>query len=205
MDDHVTKYILKFRRDPDLPLPLVHGVFGGVNPMGEIELNFFSESEDLPDRVERLVSNADGAVLNEESLRKLADCLYKAQERFGHPIYIISDEPYRELVYDMSDVPSPIQFYDNTVVCYSYSKSLSLPVERIGYYAVSDRATDREKVFASLAGAARSYGYVNPPSLMQRVIEACLNLKPDIRTYKENRDILCGILDEVKMPYIHPD
>ena len=66
MDDHVTKYILKFRRDPDLPLPLVHGVFGGVNPMGEIELNFFSESEDLPDRVERLVSNADGAVLNEE-------------------------------------------------------------------------------------------------------------------------------------------
>ena len=66
MDDHVTKYILKFRRDPDLPLPLVHGVFGGVNPMGEIELNFFAESEDLPDRVERLVSNADGAVLNEE-------------------------------------------------------------------------------------------------------------------------------------------
>ena len=66
MDDHVTKYILKFRRDPDIPLPLVHGVFGGVNPMGEIELNFFAESEDLPDRVERLVSNADGAVLNEE-------------------------------------------------------------------------------------------------------------------------------------------
>ena len=66
MDDHVTKYILKFRRDPDLPLPLVHGVFGGVNPMGEIELNFFSESEDLPDRVERLVSNADGAVLSED-------------------------------------------------------------------------------------------------------------------------------------------
>ena len=66
MDDHVTKYILKFRRDPALPLPLVHGVFGGVNPMGEIELNFFAESEDLPDRVERLVSNADGAVLNEE-------------------------------------------------------------------------------------------------------------------------------------------
>ena len=66
MDDHVTKYILKFRRDPDLPRPLAHGVFGGVNPMGEIELNFFAESEDLPDRVERLVSNADGAVLNEE-------------------------------------------------------------------------------------------------------------------------------------------
>ena len=66
MDDHVTRYILKFRRDPDLPLPLVHGVFGGVNPMGEIELNFFSESEDLPDRVERLVSNADGAVLSED-------------------------------------------------------------------------------------------------------------------------------------------
>ena len=66
MDDHVTKYILKFRRDPDLPLPLAHGVFGGVNPMGEIELNFFAESEDLPDRVERLISNADGAVLNEE-------------------------------------------------------------------------------------------------------------------------------------------
>ena len=66
MDDHVTKYILKFRRDPDLPLPLVHGVFGGVNPMGEIELNFFTESEDLPDRVERLVSNADGAVLSED-------------------------------------------------------------------------------------------------------------------------------------------
>jgi hypothetical protein len=66
MDDHVTKYILKFRRDPDLPLPLVHGVFGGLNPMGEIELNFFAESEDLPDHVVRLVSNADGAVLNEE-------------------------------------------------------------------------------------------------------------------------------------------
>ncbi len=150
-------------------------------------------------------NNPSGAVLNEESLRKLADCLYKAQERFGHPIYIISDEPYRELVYDLDSVPSPIQFYDNTVVCYSYSKSLSLPGERIGYYAVSDRAERREEVFASLAGAARSYGYVNPPSLMQRVVEACVDLKPDISTYRENRDILCGILDEVKMPYIHPD
>lgn len=150
-------------------------------------------------------NNPSGAVLNEESLKQLADCLVKAQARFGHPIYIISDEPYRELVYDLDSVPSPIQFYDNTVVCYSYSKSLSLPGERIGYYAVSDRAADREKVFASLAGAARSYGYVNPPSLMQRVIEACVDLKPDISTYKENRDILCGILDEVKMPYIHPD
>ncbi len=150
-------------------------------------------------------NNPSGAVLNEESLKALADCLYKAQKRFGHPIYIISDEPYRELVYDLSSVPSPIQYYANTVVCYSYSKSLSLPGERIGYYAVSDRAEGREEIFASLAGAARSYGYVNPPSLMQRVIEACLNLKPDISTYKENRDLLCGILDRAHIPYIHPD
>lgn len=150
-------------------------------------------------------NNPAGSVLTEDSLKRLADVLHKAQEKFGHPIYIVSDEPYRELEYDGKQVPSPISFYENTVVCYSYSKSLSLPGERIGYCAVSDRAADREKVFASVAGAARSYGYVNPPSLMQRVIEACVDLKPDISTYKENRDILCGILDEVKMPYIHPD
>ena len=155
--------------------------------------------------IEKFAALPAGSVLTEDSLKRLANVLHKAQEKFGHPIYIVSDEPYRELEYDGKQVPSPISFYENTVVCYSYSKSLSLPGERIGYCAVSDRAADREKVFASVAGAARSYGYVNPPSLMQRVIEACVDLKPDISTYKENRDILCGILDEVKMPYIHPD
>ena len=150
-------------------------------------------------------NNPAGSVLTEDSLRRLAQVLHRAEQKFGHPIFIVSDEPYRELVYDGQQVPSPISYYENTVVCYSYSKSLSLPGERIGYAAVSDRAAERENVFASIAGAARSYGYVNPPSLMQRVIESCLNIAPDLETYRANRDLLCGILDEANISYIHPD
>ena len=150
-------------------------------------------------------NNPSGAVLTEKSLTELADILREAQEKYGHPIYLISDEPYRELVYDGITVPGPACYYENTVICYSFSKSLSLPGERIGYYAVSDRMAERDSVFASVAGAARAYGYVNAPSLMQLVLERVPELPADIEAYRKNRALLCALLDRVGFSYVKPD
>ena len=150
-------------------------------------------------------NNPSGAVLNAESLGTLAEVMERAERRFGHPIYLVSDEPYRELVYEGATAESPLRYYDDTIVCYSWSKSLSLPGERVGYFAVSDRAAGRREIYASMAGAARSYGYVNPPSLMQRVAEDCVGLAPDLEAYRKNRAALCEALDAAGFSYIRPD
>lgn len=150
-------------------------------------------------------NNPSGVVLSEESLRRLGEILRAAQERFGHPIYLISDEPYRELVYQGEPIPCVLHYYENAILCYSYSKSLSLPGERLGYLAVSSRMADREKVFAALAGAARACGYVNAPSLMQRVVEKCVGQTADISIYKGNRDLLYSGLRELGFDCVYPD
>ena len=115
-------------------------------------------------------NNPSGAVVSEAQIKELAAILRAAEEKYGHPIYLISDEPYRELAYGV-EVPWIPEIWNDTIVCYSYSKSLSLPGERIGYVAVSSTMADRQDIFDAVCGAARGYGYVNAPSLMQRVVE----------------------------------
>ena len=150
-------------------------------------------------------NNPSGVVLSAESLTRIGEILQAAERRYGHPIYLVSDEPYRELVYDGALPPSVLRFYDDAIICYSFSKSLSLPGERIGYLAVSDRMADREDVFAALAGAARGSGYVNAPSLMQRVVERCLGLTADLAVYRKNRDMLYRGLKDLGFDCVYPD
>ena len=150
-------------------------------------------------------NNPSGVILSAENLKKIGDILRQAEEKYGHTIYLVSDEPYRELVYDGAEVPCSLHFYDDTILCYSFSKSLSLPGERVGYLAVSSRMAEKEKVFAALSGAARACGYVNAPSMMQRVIEKCLGQTADISQYKQSRDLLYGGLTALGFDCVKPD
>lgn len=138
-------------------------------------------------------NNPSGVVYTEATIQKLAALLKEKAAALGHPIYIICDEPYRELVYEGS-VPFVPAYYADTVVCYSYSKSLSLPGERIGYVLVPDGAAESKMLYAAVAGAARSLGYVCAPALMQQVLARCAHLKPDLAPYIRNRDLLYGEL-----------
>ena len=150
-------------------------------------------------------NNPSGVVLTHDTLTRLGELLTAAEARFGHPIYLVSDEPYRELVYDGTLPPCPLHYYPNTVLCGSVSKTLSLPGERIGYLAVGDRMTQRDAVFDALAGAARACGYINAPSLMQRAVERCLGLTADFSVYKRNRDLLYQGLCECGFTCVYPD
>ena len=135
-------------------------------------------------------NNPAGTVYTEDTLRTLADLLTKKSREYGHPIYIVADEPYRELVYDGVTVPFIPTIYPNTVVCYSYSKSLSLPGERIGYVYVPRQAEDGAALYAAVCGAARANGHVCAPSLLQKVIARCTHLRPDLEAYDRNRRAL---------------
>lgn len=135
-------------------------------------------------------NNPSGVVYSRETLKKLGALLERKSREYGHPIYIVSDEPYRELVYDGTEVPFVPAIYRDTIVCYSYSKSLSLPGERIGYIYVPRRATDGEALYAAVAGAARSIGHVCAPSLFQKVIARCAQIPPDLNSYDKNRRTL---------------
>ena len=135
-------------------------------------------------------NNPSGVVYTRETLTALAAILTRKSEEFGHPIYILADEPYRELVYDGVEVPYIPGIYPNTVICYSYSKSLSLPGERIGYFCVPDCAADSADLFAAGAGAARIIGHVCAPSLQQLVVGRCAAIRPDLEAYDRNRTTL---------------
>ena len=141
-------------------------------------------------------NNPSGAVYTQATLQKLTDLLTEKSRQYGNPVYIIADEPYRELVYDGGAAPFIPHIYPNTVVCYSYSKSLSLPGERIGYIYVPKQAQDSEKLYAAIAGAARVCGHVCAPSLWQKVIARCTHLRPDLVAYDKNRKALYqGLVD----------
>ena len=150
-------------------------------------------------------NNPSGVVYTKETIIGVTTILGNKQKEYGHPIYLISDEPYRELVYGDVEVPYLMNYYDNTIVCYSYSKSLSLPGERIGYVAVSNKIENERDVYAAICGAGRALGYVCAPSLMQRVVERCLRATPDIAEYKKNRDIIYNSLTEMGYTCIRPD
>lgn len=135
-------------------------------------------------------NNPAGTVYTQQILTELGALLTRKSEEFGHPIYIIADEPYRELVYDGAFAPFIPNIYPNTVVCYSYSKSLSLPGERIGYIYVPGQAAQSKELYAAVAGAARSMGHVCAPSLWQKVVARCTHLRPDLGSYDRNRKAL---------------
>lgn len=151
-------------------------------------------------------NNPSGVVYGEETLKRLANLLKKKSEEYGAPIYLISDEPYRELIYDKTTVvPCPMAYYNDTVVCYSYSKSLSMPGERIGYIAVNPKATDAREVYAAVCGAGRELGFVCAPALFQRVAAECDGLTADLSVYKRNRDLLYNGLTKCGFTCIYPD
>ena len=150
-------------------------------------------------------NNPSGVVYTAETVTKLAELLRAKEAEFGHAIYLIADEPYRELVYDGMDVPYLTKYYRDTIVCYSYSKSLSLPGERIGYILVPDEVTDAKDIYAAVCGAGRALGYVCAPSLAQHVIASCTGMVSDLNVYKLNRDLLIDSLTEFGFTCIHPD
>ena len=139
-------------------------------------------------------NNPSGAVYSRETLQRLAEVLARKSREIGRPIYIIADEPYRELVYDGADVPYLPNIYPDTMICYSYSKILSLPGERIGYVCVPDVVTDSKDLFAAIAGASRTLGHVCAPSLQQKVIARCVDVRPDLAAYDRNRMTLYNAL-----------
>ncbi len=150
-------------------------------------------------------NNPTGAVYTLENIRALEELLKRKSDEFGREIFIICDEPYREIVYDGKTVPHIPSEYDNTIICYSYSKSLSLPGERIGYVLIPGNVTDSRRVYAAIAGAARMLGFVCAPSLFQKMIVKCCGATGDINEYKKNRDILYNGLAEAGYTCVHPD
>lgn len=150
-------------------------------------------------------NNPTGVVFNEETIIALAELLNKKQQEFGKEIFLISDEPYRELVYGDVTVPYPQKYYNNTIVCYSFSKSLSLPGERIGYVYVSPRCKESSLVFAAVCGAGRALGFVCAPSMLQRVVAENLGKTADVSIYNRNREILYNALTEYGYTAVKPD
>ena len=149
-------------------------------------------------------NNPAGTVYTADTLKALADLLSRKGAEFGHPIYIVADEPYRELAYGV-EVPFIPNIYANTIVCYSYSKSLSLPGERIGYVYVPKAAENSKELYAAVAGASRGLGHVCAPSLMQKIISRCAHLRPDLAAYDKNRRALYEGLTAAGYEVAKPD
>lgn len=169
---------------------------------------FHEFEEKITDRTRAVIinnpNNPTGVVYSEETMKKLSEIMERKQKQFGTDIYLISDEPYRELVYDGVTVPYPAKYYRNTIIGYSYSKSLSLPGERIGYLAIPSEISDFENVSAAANVATRILGFVNAPSLMQRVVAKCVDEEVDITPYNKNRELLYNSLKEYGFECVKP-
>ena len=150
-------------------------------------------------------NNPSGTVYTAQTLTALAEILKRKSAQFGHPIYIVADEPYRELTYGGVETPFIPCIYPDTIVCYSYSKALSLPGERIGYIYVPENATDSSALYAAVAGAARACGHVCAPSMWQKVIARCTHLRPDLQAYDRNRQALYDGLTAAGYETARPD
>ena len=177
--------------------------------MAHFQINFDALAQCLNPHTQAIIinspNNPSGVVYTRQTLEKLARLLEERSAAYGHPIYLIADEPYRELVYGGVEVPFIPTIYKNTVVCYSWSKSLSLPGERIGYVYVPEAAADSQAIFAAVAGASRACGHVCPPSLLQRVVARCVQLPPDLKAYDENRTLLYNELTKMGYSMAKPD
>ena len=175
----------------------------------DFQIDFEKLSEVLNEKTAAVIinspNNPSGAVFSEDSIKKLSSILSEAEEKFGRKIYLISDEPYRELVYGEIKVPFVTKYYNDTIICYSWSKSLSLPGERIGYILVSPENPDWKEVYSGICGAGRALGFVCAPSLFQHIIPKCIKMTSDISVYKKNRDLLYGALSDFGFEAVHPD
>ena len=151
-------------------------------------------------------NNPSGVVYTEQTIKALADIIARHEQRTGNAVYLVSDEPYRELVFDSATkLPFITNFCARSIVCYSYSKSLSLPGERIGYIAVNPAMQEFEEVYAGICGAGRSLGYVCAPNLFQQLVKAVTGKTSDISVYKTNRDLLCSALTDYGYTVVRPD
>ena len=151
-------------------------------------------------------NNPSGVVYRADTVKRLCAVLKEFSEKTGKPVYLISDEPYRELVYDkQTEVPYIMNYYERSIVCYSYSKSLSLAGERIGYIAVNNEMEEFSDVYAGICGAGRALGFVCAPALFQKLVENCYDKISDISVYKRNRDTLCSALSEYGYTFVKPD
>lgn len=175
----------------------------------DLQIDFDALSKAINSNTKAIIvnspNNPSGVVLSEDTISKLADLLKEKQKEFGTDIFVIADEPYRELVYGDVVVPYIPNYYDNTLVCYSYSKSLSLPGERIGYIFVAPKVTNCGDVYAAVCGAGRALGFVCAPSLLQYLVASCQGLTGDIEAYKKNRDVLYNALVEYGYTVAKPD
>lgn len=166
-------------------------------------------SEKITERTKAVIvntpNNPTGVIYKPETMRRIAGILEEKQSVYGHEIYLVSDEPYRELVYDGKQEDFLTRYYKNTIVGYSFSKSLSLPGERIGYVAVPDEVTDADSIIKGIGIANRVLGFVNAPSLMQKAVAKCLDEKPDVAFYDENRRMLYDELTRLGFTCIKPE
>lgn len=149
-------------------------------------------------------NNPTGVIYSDETMTEMAQILEKKEQEYGHEIYLISDEPYRELVYDGNPVRFLTKFYHNTIVGYSFSKSLSLPGERIGYVVVPNEVTDAADVLTGIEISNRTLGFVNAPSLIQKAVAACLDEQTDVAYYDKNRELLYNSLTNMGFTCIKP-
>lgn len=180
-----------------------------VSPNTEtFQPNLIELEEKLTARTKAVIvnspNNPTGVIYSEETIQAMAEILRKKQKEFGTDIYLISDEPYRELAYDGAEVPYLTKYYENAIIGYSFSKSLSLPGERIGYLVIPDEAADSEDVISAAGTATRILGYVNAPSLMQKAVAKCLDAQADVPYYDRNREDLYNGLKEMGFECIKP-
>lgn len=174
----------------------------------DFQIDFAALERALSTRTKAVIinspNNPSGAVYSEMTIRRLADLLRAKEQAYEHPIFIIADEPYREIVYDGVSVPCIPLFYDNSIVCYSYSKSFSLPGERIGYIVVPDSAADFARIYGAIAGAARVLTHVNAPSLWQLVVARCVGQAADLSIYERNAALLYDGLTALGFSCVRP-
>ena len=177
--------------------------------IADFQIDFGALEQRLNEHTKAVVvnspNNPSGAVYSERTIKRLADMLRDKEKEYGHPIYLISDEPYREIVYDGVQVPFVPHFYDDTIICYSYSKSLSLPGERIGYVVVPNEVADADTVIAGINVSNRTLGFVNAPSLIQLAVAECLEEKTDVAYYDKNRTRLYEALTGYGYTCIKPE
>lgn len=186
--------------------------YGGVLVVSNTDDRFFPDVKNLEKQITKRTkaviinnpNNPTGVIYPRETLEQLCGLLRLKEEEYGHPVYIISDEPYRELVYDGDEVCWLPLLYDHTIVCYSYSKSLSLPGERIGYLVIGEKCADCGQIIQAAGIATRILGFVNAPTLQQKIIGACLREKCDVDIYRKNRDLLYASLTEYGYDCVRP-
>ena len=187
-----------------------NGIVKVISPnLNSFEPNLNELKEKISNKTKAVLintpNNPTGVVYSESTIKEISKILKEKEQEFGKQIFLISDEPYRELVYDNKEVPYITKYYKDTIVVYSYSKSLSLPGERIGYVVVPNEIDDSKELVEAITIANRIIGCVNAPSLMQRVIPYCLNAKVDTDAYKKNRDLLYSIIRENKFECVKPE